>query len=54
MDKDSKKLLKDILICLENIENYMGDKKIFADYSANFLLQDAVERNLIIYLGNAI
>lgn len=53
MDKDIKKLLMDILICLENIENYTGDKKIFADYNANFLLQDAVERNLIT-IGEAI
>jgi len=42
-----KKLLQDILICLENIENYIGENKVFAEYSENFLLQDAVERNLI-------
>jgi uncharacterized protein with HEPN domain len=47
MDNDIKKLLKDILMCIENIENYIGDKKIFAEYNENFLLQDAVERNLI-------
>jgi uncharacterized protein with HEPN domain len=40
-----KKLLQDILICLENIENYIGEKKVFTEYADNFLLQDAVERN---------
>jgi uncharacterized protein with HEPN domain len=42
-----KKLLQDILICLENIDNYIGEKKVFTEYANNFLLQDAVERNLI-------
>ena len=42
-----KKLLQDIIICLENIENYIGENKVFTEYSHNFLLQDAVERNLI-------
>lgn len=53
MDNEIKKLLKDILICLEKIENYTGNKKIFADYSTNFILQDAIERNLIT-IGEAI
>ena len=47
-----KKLLQDIIICLENIENYIGENKVFKEYSDNFLLQDAVERNLIT-LGEA-
>jgi uncharacterized protein with HEPN domain len=47
-----KKLLQDIIICLENIENYIGENKVFTEYSDNFLLQDAVERNLIT-LGEA-
>ena len=42
-----KKLLQDIITCLENIENYIGENKVFTEYSDNFLLQDAVERNLI-------
>ena len=42
-----KKLLQDIIICLENIENYIGENKVFTEYSDNFLLQDAVKRNLI-------
>ncbi len=47
-----KKLIQDIIICLENIENYIGENKVFTEYSDNFLLQDAVERNLIT-LGEA-
>ena len=47
MDNEIKKLLQDILICLENIENYIGAKKVFDNYNDNLLLQDAVERNLI-------
>lgn len=47
MDNEIKKLLKDILLCLENIETYLGEKKIFEKYDTNLLLQDAVERNLI-------
>jgi uncharacterized protein with HEPN domain len=47
-----KKLLQDIIICLKNIENYIGENKVFTEYSENFLLQDAVERNLIT-LGEA-
>jgi uncharacterized protein with HEPN domain len=47
MDNRLKKLLKDILICIENIDNYIGEKKVFDEYENNLLLQDAVERNLI-------
>lgn len=47
MDIEIKKWLKDIQICLLNIETYIGDNKVFADYNDNKLLQDAVERNLI-------
>ncbi len=47
MDNEIKKLLQDILICLENIESYIGEKKVFSLYDDNLLLQDAVERNLI-------
>ncbi|MEY5048845.1 MAG: hypothetical protein RLZZ175_2204 [Bacteroidota bacterium] len=42
-----KKLLKDIHICIEHIDNYIGSEKIFSKYESNLLLQDAVERNLI-------
>jgi uncharacterized protein with HEPN domain len=47
MDNSSKKLLKDVLTCIESIESYLGSSKRFDEYDANFLIQDAVERNLI-------
>ncbi len=47
MDNEIKKLLQDILISLQNIEDYIGEDKIFIQYDANLQLQDAVERNLI-------
>ena len=53
MDNKTNKILKDILICLENIENYLGENKIFSEYDTNYLLQDAVERNLIT-IGEAV
>jgi uncharacterized protein with HEPN domain len=53
MDNKSNKLLKDILICIENIDNYLGENKIFNEYDTNYLLQDAVERNLIT-IGEAV
>ena len=36
-----------MLICIENIDTYIGEKKQFDLYNNNPLLQDAVERNLI-------
>lgn len=39
--------MKDILICIENIDNHIAEKKVFDEYENNLLLQDAVERNLI-------
>jgi uncharacterized protein with HEPN domain len=47
MENDIKKLIKDILMCIENIDNYIGDNRVFEYYNSNLLLQDAVERNLI-------
>jgi uncharacterized protein with HEPN domain len=47
MDNKTKKVLKDILICIDNIDKYLGENRLFAEYDVNFLLQDAVERNLI-------
>lgn len=47
MDNEIKKLLQDILSCLQNIDSYIGNNKIFIQYDSNKLLQDAVERNLI-------
>jgi uncharacterized protein with HEPN domain len=47
MDIKKLKLLQDILTCLNQIVDYLGDKRIFTNYDNNSLLQDAVERNLI-------
>jgi uncharacterized protein with HEPN domain len=47
MDNTEKKLLKDILTCIESIESYLGNSKKFEEYDTDFLIQDAVERNLI-------
>ncbi len=47
MDNETKKLLQDILMCIQAIEQYIGPKRVFAEYSSNALLQDATERNLI-------
>jgi uncharacterized protein with HEPN domain len=47
MDNAQKKRLYDILNCINNIESYLGEKKIFEVYDSNRLLHDAVERNLI-------
>lgn len=47
MDIEIKKLLQDILTGIENIESYIGREKIFDQYDSNFMVQDAVERNLI-------
>lgn len=53
MDKEISKLLADVLLCINNIDKYIGEKRIFDEYENNFLLQDAVERNLIT-IGEAI
>ena len=53
MDNEIKKLLKDVLICIDNIENYVGTEKIFEVYDTTPLVQDAVERNMIT-IGEAI
>ena len=47
MVNSTNKIIKDILICIENIDNYIGENKDFIIYDSNYLLQDAVERNLI-------
>ncbi len=53
MDNQTNKILADILICIESIENYLGEQKVFSYYDTNYLLQDAVERNLIT-IGEAV
>ncbi len=47
------KLLFDILESVKNIEEYLGEKRIFEEYDSNPMLQDAVERNLEI-IGEAV
>ncbi len=53
MDSRGKKLLFDVLSSINNIDNYIGEKKIFEEYEKNPMLQDAVERNLEI-IGEAV
>ena len=53
MKPEIRKWLADVMICIENVENYVGKEKRFDEYEKNFLLQDAVERNLIT-IGEAI
>ena len=52
MDRIIKKYLFDISTAIDNIENYIGNPKVFADYEKNRQLQQAVERNLEI-IGEA-
>ncbi|MGC4129218.1 MAG: DUF86 domain-containing protein [Bergeyella sp.] len=53
MTVNIKKFLFDILISIENIENYIGKEKHFEEYDSNPMLQDAVERNIEI-IGEAV
>ena len=52
MDNEIKKLLYDILQSINRVDNFIGDPKIFENYSNNILLQQAVERNFEI-MGEA-
>jgi uncharacterized protein with HEPN domain len=52
MNNKAKKLLFDILTSINNIDSYIGDKRIFENYESNSMLQDAVERNIEI-IGEA-
>lgn len=52
MDNKAKKLLFDIITSINNIESYIGEKKVFDIYDKNPMLQDAVERNIEI-IGEA-
>ena len=40
------KYLYDIQECINTIDRYIGDGKVFATYEGNPMLQDAVERNI--------
>jgi len=52
MGNKAKKLLFDILTAINNIDSYIGKKKVFDEYENNPMLQDAVERNIEI-IGEA-
>jgi len=53
MQREIKKYLFDIISCIENIENFIGDPKMFETFEQNLMLQQAVERNFEI-IGEAI
>ncbi len=53
MDNREKKYLFDIQTCIDNIDSYIGEPKLFDTFEKNQMLQDAVERNLEI-IGEAI
>ena len=44
MDNKIKKLLFDILTSINNIEEYLGEKRNFEVYDSNPMLQDAVKK----------
>lgn len=46
MDRTIQKYLFDIQKSINNIESYLGEKKVFETYDSNPMLQDAVERNI--------
>ncbi|RYU92301.1 DUF86 domain-containing protein [Mucilaginibacter terrigena] len=53
MQREVKKYLFDILSCVENIENFIGGKKVYSAFESNLMLQQAVERNIEI-IGEAV
>lgn len=53
MDNRAKKYLFDIQTCIDNIDNYIGEPKLYDSFLKNQMLQDAVERNLEI-IGEAV
>jgi uncharacterized protein with HEPN domain len=44
MENRIKKLLYDIFSSIQNIEKYLGEKRIFEEYEKNPMLQDAIEK----------
>ncbi|MGY3212934.1 HepT-like ribonuclease domain-containing protein [Mucilaginibacter sp. HD30] len=53
MQRELKKYLFDILTCIENIEQFVGEHNDFESFDKNLMLQHAVERNLEI-IGEAV
>lgn len=53
MDNTVKKYLSDILLAIEEIEDFLGDgPKLFDDFFSNLCLRRAIERNIEI-IGEA-
>ena len=52
MHREIKKYLFDIQRCVENIENFVGMPQVYDQFEQNFMLRQAVERNLEI-IGEA-
>jgi len=53
MNDQTKKYLEDIALAIQNIENFLGEKRDFEAYSQNLMLKQATERNLEI-IGEAV
>ncbi|MBR4917671.1 MAG: DUF86 domain-containing protein [Bacteroidales bacterium] len=52
MEKQVNKLLSDVLSCISRIEQFTEEIRVFEEYQANALVQNAVERNVEI-IGEA-
>ena len=52
MDNTGKKLLKDILTCIESIESYLGNSKKFEEYDTDFLIQECCWTQFDYYRGS--
>lgn len=53
MQREAKKYLYDIKSCIENVETFIGEPKIYSSFEKNLMLQQAVERNIEI-IGEAV
>ena len=43
MDREILKYLYDMQECINNIDRYIGQEKVYAEYERNSMLQDAVD-----------
>lgn len=53
MQREAKKYLYDIKSCIENIETFIGEPKMYSNFESNLMLQQAIERNIEI-IGEAV
>ncbi len=53
MENEVKKWLFDILSSINDIENFLGDEKLYSNYCANKLVKSGVERKIEI-IGEAV